>query len=53
MSTLWWGFGKDYPKVQVGGKQYAKIGERLYTETRGDAVSSQRSPDDRGLPRRK
>lgn len=32
MSTLWWGFWKDYPKVEVGGRNYAKIGERLYTE---------------------
>lgn len=32
MSTLWWGFWKDYPKVSIGGKEYAKIGERLYTE---------------------
>ena len=32
MSNLWWGFWKDYSKVEVGGKEYARIGERLYTE---------------------
>jgi hypothetical protein len=32
MDNLWWGFWTDYPKVIVNGKQYAKIGERLYTE---------------------
>ena len=32
MSNLWWGFWKDYPKVVLNGREYAKIGERLYTE---------------------
>src|SRR5665811_1084305 len=27
-----WGTWEDYPKVTVGGKQYAKVGDRLYTE---------------------
>jgi hypothetical protein len=32
MDNLWWGFWRDYPKVVVDGKEYAEIGERLYTE---------------------
>lgn len=31
-SGLWWGFWKDYTKVTVNGREYARIGERLYTE---------------------
>lgn len=32
MPNLWWGFWKDYPKVQLRGIEYAQIGNRLYTE---------------------
>lgn len=32
MPQLWWGFWKDYPKVTFNGKEYAKIGDRMYTE---------------------
>ncbi|HKW99934.1 MAG TPA: hypothetical protein VJN43_19495 [Bryobacteraceae bacterium] len=31
-SELWWGFWDDYPKVTLNGREYAKIGERLYTQ---------------------
>jgi 3-phenylpropionate/cinnamic acid dioxygenase small subunit len=31
-SGLWWGFWKDYPKVTINGREYAQIGDRLYTE---------------------
>ena len=31
-SNLWWGFWKDYPKVTLKGREYAQIGDRLYTE---------------------
>jgi hypothetical protein len=31
-SNLWWGFWRDYPKVKLNGREYAQIGERLYTE---------------------
>jgi filamentous hemagglutinin len=31
-SGLWWGFWKDYPKVMLNGREYAQIGDRLYTE---------------------
>jgi hypothetical protein len=27
-----WGFWKDYPQVVQGGREYAQIGGRLYTE---------------------
>jgi RHS repeat-associated protein len=30
--SLPWGSWADYPKVSVGGTEYAKIGDRLYTE---------------------
>jgi len=30
--TMWWGYWQDYPKVRVGAREYAKIGERLYTK---------------------
>ena len=29
---LFWGFWKDYPKVVEAGREYAQIGQRLYTE---------------------
>lgn len=29
---MWWGYWKDYPKVRIGTREYAKIGNRLYTE---------------------
>jgi hypothetical protein len=29
---MWWGYWKDYPKVRIGTREYAKIGTRLYTE---------------------
>jgi hypothetical protein len=29
---LWWGFWSDYPKANLNGREYAQIGERLYTE---------------------
>ena len=32
MNQLWRGFWRDYPKVTLSGRVYAKIGERLYTE---------------------
>jgi filamentous hemagglutinin len=32
MNDLWWGFWRDYPKVIADGREYAKIGDRLYTE---------------------
>lgn len=32
MHNLWWGFWRDYPKVILNGREYAKIGDRLYTE---------------------
>ncbi len=28
---MWWGYWKDYPKVRIGTREYAKIGDRLYT----------------------
>src|SRR4051794_39665507 len=31
-SGLWWGFWRDYPKVNFKGREYAQIGDRLYTE---------------------
>ncbi len=31
-SNLWWGFWRDYPKVNLNGREYAQIGTRLYTE---------------------
>ena len=31
-TKLWWGFWKDYPKVNRNGREYAQIGTRLYTE---------------------
>jgi hypothetical protein len=31
-SGIWWGFWRDYPKVTVDGREYAQIGDRLYTE---------------------
>lgn len=31
-ARLFWGFWGDYPKVTEGGKAYAQIGKRLYTE---------------------
>jgi hypothetical protein len=31
-SEFWWGFWSDYPKVNLNGREYAKIGERLYTQ---------------------
>jgi hypothetical protein len=30
-SGLWWGFWSDYPKTMVDGREYAQIGNRLYT----------------------
>jgi hypothetical protein len=32
MNNLLWGLWKDYPKVILNGREYAKIGERLYSE---------------------
>ena len=29
---MWWGIWSDYPKTVVAGKEYAKIGNRLYTK---------------------
>lgn len=29
---MWWGYWKDYPKVRMGDREYAQIGNRLYTE---------------------
>jgi hypothetical protein len=29
---MWWGYWKDYPKVRIGPREYAKIGNRLYTQ---------------------
>ncbi len=29
---MWWGYWKDYPKVRIGLREYAKIGNRLYTQ---------------------
>jgi filamentous hemagglutinin len=29
---MWWGYWKDYPKVRIGAREYAQIGNRLYTE---------------------
>jgi hypothetical protein len=29
---LFWGFWRDYPKVVEAGREYAQIGERLYTQ---------------------
>src|SRR5215467_2124860 len=29
---MWWGYWSDYPKVRIGTREYAKIGNRLYTE---------------------
>jgi hypothetical protein len=31
-TNLWWGFWRDYPKVKQNGREYARIGTRLYTE---------------------
>ena len=31
-SRLLWGRWEDYPKVKIRGRDYAKIGERLYTD---------------------
>lgn len=28
---MWWGYWNDYPKVRIGPREYAKIGNRLYT----------------------
>jgi filamentous hemagglutinin len=28
---MWWGIWDDYPKVRIGAREYARIGERLYT----------------------
>ena len=30
--SLPWGSWADYPKVNIGGKEYAEIGNRYYTE---------------------
>jgi filamentous hemagglutinin len=32
MADIWWGRWVDYPKVQIGDKVYAKVGDRLYTK---------------------
>jgi hypothetical protein len=29
---MWWGYWRDYPKVRIGDREYARIGDRLYTE---------------------
>jgi hypothetical protein len=29
---MWWGYWKDYPKVRIGTREYARIGNRLYTQ---------------------
>jgi hypothetical protein len=31
MADLWWGFWGDYPKVRFNGREYAQIGDRLYS----------------------
>jgi len=28
---MWWGYWRDYPKVRIGTRDYAQIGDRLYT----------------------
>jgi hypothetical protein len=30
-SGIWWGFWRDYPKVTLNGREYAQVGEHLYT----------------------
>jgi hypothetical protein len=32
LTIMWWGYWNDYPKVRVGTREYARIGDRLYTE---------------------
>jgi hypothetical protein len=30
-SEIWWGFWRDYPKVTIDVKEYAQVGDWLYT----------------------
>jgi filamentous hemagglutinin len=30
VTTIFWGRWRDYPKVVIDGKEYAKVGDRLY-----------------------
>ena len=28
---MWWGYWEDYAKIRIGAREYAQIGNRLYT----------------------